>query len=167
MKKNIIVLDTETTGIDEKAEILQLSIIDADENVLYNKYFKPAHHTSWDEAMRINGITPEMVADCNTFEEMLPEIEAILRKADCIMGYNVNYDIRMMLQNGLDDSVIGDTIDVMQEYCEYSHNRRWQKLVNVAAHFGYEWDESAHNSLGDIKATLYVHNCMQQKGKRK
>ena len=88
MKKNIIVLDTETTGIDEKAEILQLSIIDTDENVLYNKYFKPAHHTTWDEAMRINGITPEMVADCNTFEEMLPEIEAILSKADCIMGYN-------------------------------------------------------------------------------
>ena len=167
MKKNVIVLGTETTGIDEKAEILQLSIIDTDGKVLYNKYFKPAHHTAWDEAMKINGITPEMVANCNTFEEMLPEIEEILSKADCIMGYNVNYDIRMMLQNGLDNSVIGDTIDVMKEYCEYSHNRRWQKLVNVAAHFGYEWDESAHNSLGDIKATLYVHNCMQRKGKRR
>lgn len=40
-----IVIDTETTGLNAKTdELLQVSIIDTDGNVLFDSYFKPTRH---------------------------------------------------------------------------------------------------------------------------
>ena len=62
LDKKIIVLDTETTGLShENDEILQLSIIDGEYNTLFGEYFKPKHTTNWDEAEKVNRISPEMV----------------------------------------------------------------------------------------------------------
>ena len=60
----IIVFNTETTGPDPFGghdEILQISIIDVEGNVLLNSYVKPRWHESWPEAEAVHGITPEMV----------------------------------------------------------------------------------------------------------
>ena len=44
---DLIVVDTETTGLDASIdELLQVSIIDGDGNTLYNGYFKPEHTDS-------------------------------------------------------------------------------------------------------------------------
>ena len=45
------IVDTETTGLDNtQDEILQVSIIDLEGSVVYNKYFKPKEHTEWKDA---------------------------------------------------------------------------------------------------------------------
>lgn len=45
-KYKIVVLDLETTGFNKyDDEIVQVSIIDQDENVLLNEYCKPEHKT--------------------------------------------------------------------------------------------------------------------------
>ena len=66
-----ICFDTETTGLNSfNDEVLQLSIIDADSGeTLFNKYMKPTHTDSWEQAQAVNGITPEMVDSCYTIEE--------------------------------------------------------------------------------------------------
>ena len=43
MPQRLISLDTETTGIDDKAEILQLSIIDGTGRTIIDQYFRPEH----------------------------------------------------------------------------------------------------------------------------
>ena len=45
--KKILVLDTETTGFDSKAEILQLSVIDGSGEIRINEYFRPRFISSW------------------------------------------------------------------------------------------------------------------------
>lgn len=48
-----LIFDTETTGLDPmRDEILQLSIIDENENVLFNDYLKPLHKAKWPDAER-------------------------------------------------------------------------------------------------------------------
>ena len=81
-KKHIIIfIDIETTGLSLKNdEILQLSMIDEDENVLFNEYFKPLNKTSWEKAEEINHITPKMVSDKPTFRDRLPVIQSYLDK---------------------------------------------------------------------------------------
>lgn len=75
-----IVIDTETTGLSplDGAEILQLSIINQDGEILFNEYFKPMFAESWEIAMQINHITPEMVAEKPHIYERMQEIYAIL-----------------------------------------------------------------------------------------
>ncbi len=72
MENKYIVLDTETTGLNAaEDELLQVSIIDNEGAVLFDSYIKPTQHTEWAEAERINHISPEMVADSPTIEEVI------------------------------------------------------------------------------------------------
>lgn len=163
-----LVIDTETTGLDpEIDELLQVSIIDSDGNTLFDSYFKPCV-LSWDDARRVNGISPEMVQDAPRISEKIAEINEIMFQADTIIGYNTGFDLDFLRNNGLIFSDNVKIIDVMPvfaeiygEYSEYSGNYKWQKLTTAANYYDYDWSsrpEEAHNSLADCYATLYVYN---------
>lgn len=162
-----IVIDTETTGLDpEMDELLQVSIIDSDGNTLFDSYFKPCV-LSWDDAQRVNGISPEMVKDAPGISEKIAEINEIMFQADKIIGYNVGFDLDFLRNNGLilsDDAKVIDVMldfaDIYGEYSEYFGSCKWQKLTTAANYYGYDWSsrpEGAHNSLADCYATLYVY----------
>ena len=73
----IICFDLETTGLDKaNDEILQLSIIDGNSDVLFDSLIKPAHKKSWAGAEAINGISPAMVKTAPTFEDIKPKIQS-------------------------------------------------------------------------------------------
>ena len=48
--------------------------------------------------------------------------------------------------------------EVYGEYSEYFEGYKWQKLTTAADYYGYEYN--AHDSLEDVKATLYVYKKM-------
>lgn len=165
-----ITLDTETTGLypSEEAEILQLSIINQDGDVLINEYFKPIFAQTWERAMSVNHITPEMVADKPCIYERLPEILAILQGADRVIGYNTQFDLSMLEAVGAMLPTDTPVVDVMEDFAPiyglYKNGcYRWQKLTTCAAYYGYDWgDDTAHDSLADCRATLFCYQKMQE-----
>lgn len=166
-QKKIIVLDCETTGLDDSTnEILQLSIIDENENILMNQYFKPSKCEEWPDAERVNGISPNMVKNMPKISEYINEIQQIIDDADVIVGYNLAFDMGFLLEAGISFSTWKtDFADVMLEFAEiygewseYYNGWKWQKLTTCASYYDYKWEEYAHNSLGDVKATLYCYN---------
>lgn len=167
-KTNIVVYDIETTGLDpEKDEILQVSVIDGDGNVLMNTYVKPSNHTEWPDAEAVHGITPEMVADAPMFWEISLELQCIFNYAKNHVSYNGAFDRSFLMKQGID---FGDAIqhDVMLEFApiygewnDYRQDYKWQKLTKCAAYYGYEF--KAHDSLEDVRATLYCWKKMHEK----
>lgn len=167
MDENYIVIDTETTGLNAaEDELLQVSIIDNEGTVLFDSYIKPTQHTEWAEAERVNHITPEMVDNSPTIEEVMPEINDILKRYDKIVGYNVKFDIGFLRENYAEFSEKVEQVDAMEmfapiygEWNEQKENYKWQKLTTAANYYGYDWSEhkEAHNSLGDCYATLHVY----------
>ncbi len=169
----VLVLDTETTGLDAGLdEILQLSMIDGDGNVLYNKYFKPEFHTSWEEAGMVNGITPQMVENCPSFKSEIATINEIVKDYDIFVGYNTPFDVTFLEASGatLPSEEQAEYRDVMRKfapiYGEWSEKHqcyRWQKLTTCANYYGYDWNSTkAHNALGDCFATLFCYNKLWQ-----
>lgn len=168
---DVIVLDIETTGLDSyEDEILQISIISDTGKTLYNSYIKPIFAKSWKSAERINHITPEMVEKAPNIYQEMPKINAILRFAKVIVGYNHSgFDVPFLQRFGAVFPEDAESYDVMQEfapiygdYSEYHNNYKWQKLAVCAAYYGYDWgNDSAHDSLSDCKATLFCYNKMK------
>lgn len=165
-KYKIVVLDLETTGFNKyDDEIVQVSIIDQDENVLLNEYCKPEYKTEWPEAAAVTGITPEIVADKKPFAFYAPIVEDILNNAEMILIYNAGFDAAFLHAKGLEfpDDIIRDVMlefaEVYGEWNDYYCNYKWQKLSTAARYYGYMFN--AHDSLEDVKATLYVFNCME------
>lgn len=169
----MIIIDTETTGLNPVIDnLLQVSIIDENGETLFNSYVKP-DCSEWPEAMAVNNIKPEMVADAPKFEELRESVQEIIDHAECIAGYNTYFDIAFLRENGIYFRNGLDVIDVMTQfaeiYGEWSTQRmswKWQKLTTAAEYYNYRWPSAAHNSLSDCLATLYVYNCMKDKGKR-
>ncbi len=152
-----IVLDTETTGISNSAEILQFSIIDLYGNTVLNTYCKPVRHRIWPMAERVNHISPKMVENAKVLPELYETLRDILENADEIIGYNTKFDMRMIENNfarwGLRIKIHAKIIDVMEMYMCRCYGRH--RLIDCAKHFGFAF--SAHDSLEDCRATLFCY----------
>ena len=161
-----VFFDVETTGLDaEEDEILQLSIIDENDTVLFHDYFCPVHKKDWEEAEQIHHISLEMVKGKASFEERKDEIQDIFSQASELIAYNSNFDISFLKTAGIHfpDVLISDPMYdfaiVYGEYSEWYGTYKWQKLTTAANYYGYEFD--AHDSLEDIKATKFVYEKLQ------
>ena len=89
----IATIDFETTGLKAgEDEVLQVSIIDENYNVLLNAYCRPNNKDSWEDAQAVHGITPLMVANELPFERYVPTVLDILNKADKVIAYNAAFE---------------------------------------------------------------------------
>ena len=165
-KKDCIVFDVETTGFHKQAEILSLSIIDGNENILFDELFKPKKAKTWKGAQRVNQISPEMVEDKKGIDYYLPIIQEIIDNAKLIIGYNiVGFDIEKLTNAGIRFPYEQMIFDVMVEFApvrggwqEKQETFRSIKLKRCGRYYGYSF--KAHEALSDAKATLFCFNAM-------
>lgn len=157
----IVVLDTETTGLDQvNDEPVSIAMIDGDGGVIVDALVKPIMNRSWIGAQRIHGISPEDVKDSPYIAQFYPTIEKAIEEADLVVGYNLQFDLSMLHQP-VEPS---KQFDVMREFAKVhgqirsDGSRKWSKLTECAAHYGYEFPP--HGALEDCKATLFCYNSL-------
>lgn len=139
-----IIIDTETTGLDPFLdEILELCVLDADTgDVLINRRYGTRARTEWAGAERINHISPADVAGLAPFGDSPYEIE-IINGADLIIGWNVEFDIRMIEATGIKikperfDMMLADA-RMIGEITPDRQSGKWRKLVEAAAWWGFD-----------------------------
>jgi DNA polymerase III epsilon subunit-like protein len=134
-----VFLDTETTGLDNNAEIVEISIVDYDGSVLLDTLVKPRNRIP-NDVMRVHGITNELVATAPGWIIVWPKVEAVLR--DRLVGiYNAEYDVRMFKQSHRLSGLVWrspakDYFCIMNMYSDYRGSTRWQKLENAGHQLG-------------------------------
>lgn len=150
----IVVIDTETTGLDEeKDEVLSLAIVDVDGNKLFSSYIRPATRKRWPNAQKIHGITWEDVKDAPTLEELADELAPYFAEGMVVAGYNVGFDKDMLRASGLRIPSTAE-LDVMALYKEHFELKSYSKLSKAAGRFRYKFE--AHGALEDARATAFV-----------
>lgn len=156
-KNNVVILDTETTGLYD-SEICEVSVIDLDGNVIFDSLVKPKNPIPR-EVKAIHGISDEMVADKPSWPETWESLYPLI-KDKIVLIYNSEFDVRLMAESFYPyypenaeeiKQVEGlKTACVMKTYAALVGSGKWLKLTQAAGR------QIAHRSLDDCKATLEV-----------
>jgi len=158
----LLVLDTETTGLGQRDQIVQVAVIDGAGELLLDRLVRPTVPISPD-AGRVHGITVEAVRDAPAFPEVYAELATVL-KGRAIIAYNAEFDRKMLNQtcaaHALPPFPATPWHCAMRRFAEYhgqwNYARQsfaWQKLSTACALVGVA-PEGAHSALGDARLTL-------------
>lgn len=163
------VLDTETTGLGEDAQIVELGLINQDGEKLIDTLIKPTIEIP-SEATSIHGITTEKAMDegfswSQVNEQLFEILISPLERKDLVI-YNADYDVRLINQTCFlhDHNSIFDMLNIphvtcaMLEYAEYwgeetSRGYKWQSLSNACKQQNVKV-ENAHRAIADCQMTL-------------
>lgn len=166
LNKPFVILDTETTGLDSDAEIIQLAVIDHTGAVRIDTYIKPVQPINESgRACEVNGISNAMVADAPTFPDVWPRLLAVIAGCDVVI-FNADFDRAMLYFQCNRHKLPKDALkactwhDAMGWYSQYVgewsnwwKNYRWQSLDDARHEFDLGFDDS-HTALGDCRATM-------------
>lgn len=92
-----VYIDTETTGLDKEAEIVEISIVDFDGSLLFSSLVKPSRPIP-SEAQCIHHISNEDVAKASPWPILWPRIRSFLYSRP-VAAYNAPFDYKMMQQS--------------------------------------------------------------------
>lgn len=146
LQSNALILDTETTGLDDAAEIIELAIIDTQGRIYWNTRLRP-NATTWPEAQAIHGITPANVAHTCPLPQLYNALTALLARHEIII-YNAAFDTRLFGQSCAAWNLAPIAFIAhcaMNHYTNYHKQKRWLRLPT-----------GDHTALGDCWAVLKI-----------
>lgn len=138
---NIVFLDTETTGLDNAAQVVEIGIVAGDGRILVDTLVRPTCQVS-DGAAAVHGITAEQLDDAPELPEVWEQVRIALDERG-VHIYNADFDLRMLRQSaqahnlptGWLVEVANNSVCVMRQYAAFygsydphRHSYRWQSL---------------------------------------
>ena len=156
-RARVLFFDLELTGFYDHDEILSITVVNGFGELIMNTYVKPTHTHSWKRTEKIHGITPAMVEDAPTLEELTDRIKEIFAPAENIIAYGVSTDyshIKHIYPEGEERDAFRSKIRCCaNEFVRYTHEMRpdivHASLTDAMACFEIEWEGVAHSSIAD------------------
>jgi DNA polymerase-3 subunit epsilon len=159
-----VYVDTETTGLDRTDEIIEISVIDDDGQVLLETLVKPSRSIPPDST-RIHGIRDADVQNARSWPAVWPLVRGALF-GRTIVFYNEDFDMRMMQQSHrvyrLDWKERFKTYDLMKLYAEFRgewdtrrRSYRYHSLANAGVQCNITLP-NAHRTTADTLLTRAV-----------
>lgn len=162
----LICLDIEAT---DNGEMLELSVINhSDYKIVYHSYFKPSMARSWPNSQAVHHISPEMVKEAPSLKKERKTIQEILNRADGIIGFAVDNDIRYLQGSNIDIRKDIKIIDVRDWFWYYKGRHldiefgSVPRLAKCAELLGFEFSEEseAHSASNDTLMTIKLFNAI-------
>lgn len=158
----IVILDTETTGIDEDDRVIQLGfmVLDGDGVEVHNELFSSSVAISL-RAMETHNITPEMLEGkpkC-TQSKAFARLNELNSASNYLVIHNAPFDTSMLRKEGFEPKMrVIDTLRVTKHLLKNEEAHRLQYLryslglykneANEAKNLGVEI--KAHDAIGDV-----------------
>lgn len=147
-----LVLDTETTGLERDAQIVEIAAVCPDGS-LFQSLVKPeeAVHAA---AQRLHGLTNEILDTAPPFAELAADLRRRLM-GRTVLGYNVGFD-RARLWNEMARARQPAPRCRWFCLCELTtkHSGSRLSLSQALQHYGVDFEGPRHRAAGDARATL-------------
>jgi len=158
-----LVLDTETTGLGSWDRIVEIAVIDETGGVLLNTLVNPEMYIPA-AVISIHGITDEMVRNKPTFQDILPELEAILSGKPIVI-YNVAFDKRFLAHGGIEVEDYEFQCAMLMyakffgAWSDYYKNWKRQSLQKACHYCGIQ-QKRIHRAASDCEVTRQIIDYM-------
>ena len=180
VSSDLVVFDTETTSL-MPAEIVEISVVDQDGDVLLDTLVKPVTLIE-PSAYEVHGISDDDCKDAPTITDLLPQLEdAFANKL--ILSYNLDFDAQALRNSFLlrgkyawdaytrfRDYAITNYACIMLLYaefgCDWSEYHRsytWQSLGDAAHGCRVSVEAQPHRALNDARTALAVLRHMAER----
>lgn len=160
-------VDTETTGLDENAQIIEIALVDASEYVYFQTRLKPTVSIS-PEASNVHGITDADLIDAPSWPDVATQLNQMI-KGRQLIAFNSDFDQRLIIQTA---QAFGDQESVQH----WQDTGKFQCAMKLAAEtypdetnrYGTisldsaircartDWPGTAHSAVVDATATVRV-----------
>lgn len=159
-RRDVLVIDVETTGLNENAVVVEAAVYDTTGAQRFHSYFMPPKGVRFTRgASEVNGLTRQRLKELNAsnFEKKWPELRELLEGADMVLAWNAEFDGRLLNQtthkHKLDpDSIrIGDLLGAFRAGMPGGRHG----LANIAERLKVK-PIDPHTACGDVLTTLAV-----------
>ncbi len=131
LSKDPVFLDTETTGLDAGAQALEIGLVNARGDLIYEPRLKPT--VSIDPAAAaVHGISEAMLADAPAWPDIAQQLQHHIGRRPLVI-FNANFDTRILKQ-----TAVAHNLPVSQA--------------------GLSWTGQAHSAIADAVMTARMVN---------
>lgn len=142
----LIFIDTETTGLDENARLIQLAYKTSKTGESINEYFKPPIPISFG-AMAVHHITEKMLVGKPVFKGSPPQSRLVALLVDHIpVAHNASFDVQILRNEGITIVQYIDTLNIAKHLIESEQH----KLQYLRYFLNLDAEGLPHDALGDV-----------------
>ena len=160
-----VLVDTETTGLDGGAEVIDLAVLDRHGRVLLETLLRPRRPIPAHVA-RIHGLHDRDVRDAPTFAQVWPTLRPLLA-GRTLVAYNVAFDARLLRQTA---TLHGVSFPALAQECAMRRYAAYRAAAGLPGGRGAHSLEHAcrqhgiptggHRAAADCHATLALLRAM-------
>ena len=158
-RDDVLLVDTETTGLGDKAEVIEIAAIDSVGNLRLSVLSMPEGRIS-SGASRVNGLTRETLKaeGARPWPELHEQVKSVLESVSIVVAWNAPFDVRMLNQtterHGLSNIRV-EIADLLRAYRRFRPDGR-HRLVDAVKREGAKWSGESHRAEADCRAMLAV-----------
>lgn len=163
LSQDPLFLDTETTGLGNTAQALEIGLVNSQGETVYHTRLKPTVSIE-PGAAAVHGISEAELADAPSW----PDIAALLRQhigSRPLVIFNLDFDMRILKQTAAAHSDQADWLNALKVYCAMQLSARYYgatnrygtiSLASAASQAGLSWSGQAHSAPADAAMTAGV-----------
>lgn len=163
LSQDPLFLDTETTGLGNTAQALEIGLVNSQGETVYHTRLKPTVSIE-PGAAAVHGISEAELADAPSW----PDIAAQLRQhigSRPLVIFNLDFDMRILKQTAAAHSDQADWLNALKVYCAMRLSARYYgatnrygtiSLASAASQAGLSWSGQAHSAPADAAMTAGV-----------
>ncbi|EBF0561040.1 3'-5' exonuclease [Salmonella enterica] len=165
LSKDPVFLDTETTGLDAGAQALEIGLVNARGDLIYEPRLKPT--VSIDPAAAaVHGISEAMLADAPAWPDIAQQLQHHIGRRPLVI-FNANFDTRILKQTAVAHNLPVSWLDSLTVYCAmrlaagyYGPTNRYGtiSLASAVSQAGLSWTGQTHSAIADAVMTARMVN---------
>lgn len=170
-RRKVLFFDLEMTGLYFHDEVLSVTLTDGTGETVFDSLVRPVRKKKWKATEEIHGITPDMVKDAATFDELAPRLREIFDGAQRLVAFGTATDFFHLSKlygsraekNALHDKIIDCGTEFSHYVQEHGIELSHHSLSDAMTTLGLPWHGTAHTSAADTDAcrrvfeTLFPH----------